>query len=258
MCQANSSRMQSLINQRWKGAFLISAMAWATVLTAALTFADPPPMSTFHSGTIAIDPGHGGPDIGARGPTGLLEKKLVMELAHQLALEMEPDFHVILTRSGDYQVDLKQRTAIANNAGADLLISLHMGASYQHAVRGRTIYYHSATPQTGKHNPKHANGTQPLWHQIQSRHTQASQALAGALKTQLDKIPKSMPCQIQPAPLAVLQGADMPAVLIELGRITHSDTEKTMAAPDGITSLVKAIGHGINSFVDQGTTFRRP
>ncbi len=233
-------------------------MAWAVVLTTALTFADPPPMSIFHAGTIAIDPGHGGSDKGARGPTGLLEKKLVMELARQLALEMEPDFHVILTRSGDYQVDLKQRTAIANSADAELLISLHMGASYQHAVRGRSIYYHSATPQTGEYNPKQAHGTRPLWHQIQSRHTQASQALAVALKAQLDKIPGSTPCRIQPVPLAVLQGADMPAVLIEIGHITHSDTEKTMAAPDSIASLVKAIGRGINSFVDQGATFRHP
>ena len=101
---------------------------------------------------IALDPGHGGNAPGARGPTGLLEKDVCLALARNLALRLESNYTVILTRSDDYQVELQQRAAIANQADADMLISLHTGAGYVHATRGIAIFYYAdaaRAPPTG-------------------------------------------------------------------------------------------------------------
>jgi N-acetylmuramoyl-L-alanine amidase len=233
-------------------AFLVCALGWGLIFWAGSAFGDPALMRSGFSGTVAIDPGHGGQDRGARGPTGLLEKTVVLELARQLALELEADYRVVLTRSGDYAVDPDQRAAIANHAKADLMISLHTGAGFQHTARGRAIYYYAGiNGNSPAHKEKTPAGAQPFWDQVQIRHTSASQALADIMKAQLETTAVGVGCKIQGAPLVVLQGADMPAVLIELGHITHPDTEKALATPQGMALLVKAISQGVHRYMDQ-------
>lgn len=206
----------------------------------------------YRSGTVAIDPGHGGHHQGSRGPTGVLEKTVVLEVARQLALDLEPDYRVVLTRRDDYHVDLHQRTAIANHAKADILISLHAGAAFRHTIAGRTIYYHALMGVNSKrelnNNPPMA---QRLWYQAQAKHVQASQKLANVLKKQFDELYSTESCHVQRAPLVVLQGADMPAVLVEVGHITYPDTEKALSTTRGVALLVKAIRLSIDTYMGQ-------
>ena len=200
---------------------------------------------------IALDPGHGGDDTGATGPTGLLEKNVCLELARALALQLETRYQVTLTRSDDYHVQLRQRTAIANQAGADLYISLHTGAGFLHAARGTVIYYHAPDRKTPQRPTDNSPATQkPLpWRQVQLRHHASSQALANALKPHLEKLPEIQDVRVVDTPLAPLEGADMPAVLIELGHITNPATEQRMASAEGIAALARALGTGLEAYI---------
>lgn len=211
--------------------------------------ADPLPLPPSRADAVAIDPGHGGRDDGARGPTGLLEKTITLSMARQLVIELETEFQVTLTRSDDYHVDLYERTAIANHAKANLMVSLHTGAGFRHVFRGRMIYYHAGRADEAESDNARTQSTQNGWHQVQSRHLQASKTLAETIKRHLDALADGESCHIQAAPLVVLQGADMPAVLVEIGHITHPETEKTISQTEGMTLLVNTISQGIREFL---------
>ena len=93
---------------------------------------------------IAIDPGHGGYDTGTSGPQGLLEKDLCLDVAlrlGQLIKENIPGAEVIYTRKDDHHVPLEERTSIANDANADLFISIHANSSDSRQTRGVETYY---------------------------------------------------------------------------------------------------------------------
>jgi N-acetylmuramoyl-L-alanine amidase len=95
-------------------------------------------------GRIVIDAGHGGHDTGTIGPTGLMEKDLCLDVALRLGKIIEqrlPGADVIYTRSDDTFVPLEERTNIANQAKADLFISIHANSSRDHAARGIETYY---------------------------------------------------------------------------------------------------------------------
>jgi N-acetylmuramoyl-L-alanine amidase len=218
------------------------------------SLADPPLIFPEQSFRIALDPGHGGGDFGARGPTGLLEKNVCLALARNLALRLESQYQVILTRSDDYQVELQQRDAIANQADADLLISLHTGASFVHATRGMIVYYYADTDRGGRANamdPSIAADDPQQWNLAQKRYQASSLALATALEKRLDEGPDSPGCSLRGAPLTVLEGADMPAVLIEIGHITHPATETQLGALKDGGWLADQIINGIKDFLAQ-------
>src|SRR5256885_5247397 len=93
--------------------------------------------------TIVIDPGHGGKEVGAIGPGGLLEKDATLNLCRKLsaALEAKLKTRVILTRSDDSVVPLDQRTSIANQYKADLFLSVHMNAAIVKGAHGAETYF---------------------------------------------------------------------------------------------------------------------
>src|SRR6266581_4943303 len=95
-------------------------------------------------GRIVIDPGHGGHDTGTIGPTGLMEKDLCLDVALRLGKIIEqrlPGADVVYTRSDDTFVPLEERTSIANQAKADLFISIHANSSRDTGARGIETYY---------------------------------------------------------------------------------------------------------------------
>lgn len=91
---------------------------------------------------IVVDPGHGGKDFGGRGPVSLLEKNVVMPIAGNLEkLLKRTGAEVTLTRSGDEDISVKERAALAVNAGADAFISIHTNASPDSSVDGAAVLY---------------------------------------------------------------------------------------------------------------------
>jgi N-acetylmuramoyl-L-alanine amidase len=203
---------------------------------------------------IVLDPGHGGQETGARGPDGNLEKAVVLELTRLVAVELEREYKVTLTRTDDYEVDLDKRTALANHLKADLFISIHTGGSYVHSTSGTLIYYYQDT----LHDSKSGGEKLPLqdkdekspilWDQVQNRYLEKSQTLARLISERLSKVESVDQIRIQGAPLAVLQGADMPAVLIEVGYLTNPAEEKKLRDQRFLREIALQIRRGIDDF----------
>ena len=93
---------------------------------------------------VVLDAGHGGHDEGASGPSGLREKDLVLDVTRRLKRRLERrGVRVVLTRDGDRFLSLEERTAVANDARADLFLSIHAKASRSRKPRGMETYFAS-------------------------------------------------------------------------------------------------------------------
>ena len=205
---------------------------------------------------IVIDPGHGGQDSGARGPDGTLEKTVTLELARLIAAKLEPEFKVVLTRTDDYGMDLENRTSMANHLKADIFIGIHTSGSFVHSTTGTSIYYYqtgSSPDATKKHGPSSANQKRNkpiLWKNVQISYVSRSRALASRIDDRLKGI-TAVQSRIEGAPLAVLQGAAMPAILIEVGYLTNPSEEKNLRDQHFRMDLAEQIRLGIEDFLDQ-------
>ena len=210
--------------------------------------------------TVVLDPGHGGHDTGARGTDGTREKAVTLALARLLAAELEGACRVVLSRTDDYFIDIPERTAVANREKADLFVSLHTGGSFTHTVNAVHILYFNAlsipdlTPQKMDTKPlKNRLKGEGVWRRIQLRHIQNSQLAAKFLHRSLD-VEDSTDVRISGAPMLVLEGADMPAILVEIGYLTHPSEERKLSDMDALTDLAKKMGMGILNFLEEKTT----
>ena len=212
--------------------------------------------------TIAIDPGHGGEDEGAKGANGTKEKDLALAVARRArsAIEARLGIRVILTREDDRNVGLEERTAIANNNKADLFISLHANASLRRSTIGATILCASfganealsTAPGSAERVPTFGGGLRDIelvpWDLAQTRHIDQSRAFAELLERHLtDHVPLAA-TPVGRAPLRVLESANMPAVLIELGYLTNADQEKMLASDSFQNTFVQALYDAIVHF----------
>jgi N-acetylmuramoyl-L-alanine amidase len=226
----------------------------------------PAPAQPARSGiaTIAIDPGHGGDDVGARGPGGVEEKAVTLDVARRLKnlIETRLGLRVVMTREDDRAVGLDDRTAIANNSKADLLLSLHANAALTPSMSGAEVYYLKSTADLEQARrdaesdavtlPVLGGGTRLVdmirWDMAQARHLDQSQAFASVLSQELDaKVPAS-PRPLQQALLRVLEGADMPAAEVELLYLTNPDQAKQAASDDFKNTLAQALFDAIVKF----------
>ena len=210
--------------------------------------------------TIAIDPGHGGYDKGAEGPDGTFEKNVTMEFARVLALELEKTYKVILTRTDDYWIDILERTAMANHMNADMFISIHTGGSFLHQARGISLYYYEKTStsalmlETESMEESKGSNLKELWSNIQGRHQKNSKVLAELILNSFkEKVDENIEysTEIQGAPLMVVEGADTPAILIEIGYITNPTEEKSLNDIVSLTFLAQKIKKGIDDYFEK-------
>lgn len=205
--------------------------------------------------TVVLDPGHGGHDNGVQGPSGTIEKSVALGLVQLIAGRLKKNYKVILTRSDDYWIDIPGRTAVANHLKADLFISIHTGGSFLHQAKGITIFYykelsgHALETDVDSSKPGNAGNPQAFWDNIQAGHIASSKALAQIMQNNLSsqlKFPKS---KIQNADLMVLKGADMPAILIEVGYLTNPGDEKKLQSPEVLSDFATAICNGIDDYL---------
>lgn len=252
----NSSRAKRIISSVPSSTIFPYIAIVVLVLLAGASASAPPLLFPQRHLRIAIDPGHGGSDEGARGPTGVAEKTISLALARKLALKLETDYEVILTRSDDYSLAPRQRSAVANHAKADIFIGIHTGAGFLHATNTITIYHYSPANSDANFSTDHV-GTDDLqrWDRSQMRHKEASISLAAALHKNLRKIAGVSDCKILSAPLISLEGADMPAILVEVGHITHPATEKSLSSPQGVEMLTHALEQGVKEYFESPAMF---
>lgn len=192
---------------------------------------------------VVLDPGHGGHDKGAQGADGAFEKAITLSLARMIATELGSKYRAALTRADDYLLGIQDRTAVANHRGADLFISIHVGGSFLHKASGITIYYFKEMSVS--------DIDRITWDNIQKRHVTRSKALAKSMQTQINDRIKHMETRIEGAPLVVLSGADMPAILIEIGYISNPGEEKKLCDTRILSEFAKAISKAIDNFLSE-------
>ncbi len=216
--------------------------------------------------SVVIDAGHGGAEQGARGPAGGVEKNVTLAVARRLkaALEARLGVRVILTRDADTAMGLDQRAAIANNNKADLFLSLHANASVRPSVAGAEVFYLGldeygeealrAAAAPAETLPVFGGGSRDIdvvpWRLAQARHVAASAALALAVEASLRSRVTMSPRALQQAPFRVLVGANMPAVLVEMGFMTNAGQERQLASDEYQNAVAQSLVDAIVVFRD--------
>jgi N-acetylmuramoyl-L-alanine amidase len=210
-----------------------------------------------YKGTVVLDPGHGGNDLGAQNSDGIHEKAVTLNLARMIADKISDDFKVVLTRTDDYWVDIPDRTAVANNLKSDVFISLHAGGAFLHSIGGTSVFYYDRFSDSSMKEKKPSldplqDPEAPIpWNRIQEKHLTRSKKFAGMIQSELFAITQDPAGSIRGAPLVVLKGADMPAVLIELGYLTHPNESKAMVDEDFLALITDAIIKAIENFLSK-------
>jgi len=211
---------------------------------------------------VAIDPGHGGTDTGALAPGGVAEKDLALALAKRVAAALEKaGVRAVLTREGDTFIPLTQRTALANYNRADVLLSLHLNASPATSAKGAETFFMSkeATDLWSRQLAEKENaagdgggGTDTLslvlWNLAQTQSIVESSALAEAIQGRLNGLLGTKERGIRQAPFVVLEGAEMPAVLVEVAFLSNPGEAKQLEDPAFQEQVAAALAASIADF----------
>ena len=219
-------------------------------------------------GRIVIDAGHGGHDTGTIGPTGLMEKDLCLDVALRLGKIIEqrlPGANVIYTRSDDSFIPLEERTNIANQAKADLFISIHANSSRDHAARGIETYYlnlkgsaeamevaarENATAQGGVHELQDLVMKIARTEKIDES-KELAEDIQDSLSKRIQKSNKPMKNRgVRKAPFVVLIGADMPSILTEISFLSNPADEQMLKKPEQRQKVAEGLYQGVVSYLE--------
>jgi N-acetylmuramoyl-L-alanine amidase len=214
--------------------------------------------------TIVIDPGHGGKEVGAVGPRGLLEKDATLALCRKLssALGAKLNARVVMTRDDDSLVSLDQRTAIANQYGADLFLSVHVNAAVVKGARGSETYFLSleASDDQARRAAEFENASAVavqrasgdlkliLWDLAQQEYLQESSRFAQAVQEEMNAATGVQNRGVKQAPFKVLIGATMPAALVEVAFISNPDEETKLQSDEFQTRVVGALTRAVERY----------
>jgi len=215
---------------------------------------------------IALDPGHGGVDPGTIGIGKSYEKNITLALARQLkkTLEATGRYKVVMTRSRDIFIRLRDRVAVARNAGADLFISIHANSVNNHRTRGLSVYTLSekssdkeAAKLAAKENKAdliagidlsaESKDVTNILLDLAQRETMNQSALFAAdLVKELRREVKLLRNTHRFAGFAVLKAPDMPSVLVEVGFLSNRQDERNLLNRHYRQTLVEAIVRGVD------------
>jgi len=218
-------------------------------------------------GRIVIDAGHGGHDTGTIGPTGLMEKDLCLDVTLRLGKIIQqrlPSADVVFTRDDDTYIPLERRTEIANEAKADLFISVHANSSQDRHARGIETYYLNFTGSSdamevaSRENALSENGVHDLQDIVKkiasNEKIEESRDLAMMIQDSLSKRVEYLNRGdrnrgVRKAPFVVLIGADMPSVLAEISFLSNPSDEQWLKKPENRQRVADGLYHGIESYL---------
>jgi N-acetylmuramoyl-L-alanine amidase len=232
----------------------------------------PPPMSQARIDRliiVALDPGHGGEDPGAIGPTGLREKDVVLQVALKLRDKLNdlPGMRAMLTRDADFFVPLQERVRKARRVQADLFVSIHADAFLTPQARGASVFALSqggatsaaarwmaskenASDAVGGVNIKAKDATvmRALLDMSTSAQIQDSLKLGGEVLGQIGKVGKLHKGKVEQAGFAVLKAPDIPSILVETAFISNPEEEAKLRDANYQHELVDALVTGIRRY----------
>jgi len=229
---------------------------------------------------VALDPGHGGEDPGAIGPTGLKEKDVVLAVAKQLRerLLREPNVRVLMTRDADYFVPLHERVRKARRVGADLFVSIHADAFIRPQARGASVFALADKAATSaaarwlaeKENAADAVGglnqlaikdesvLRVMADMSTSAQIKDSLQLGSEVLGQIGKVGRLHKPRVEQAGFAVLKAPDVPSILVETAFISNPEEEAKLRSPAYQRELVEALAKGLLRYLSRRPPLRRP
>jgi len=184
---------------------------------------------------IVLDPGHGGSDSGAIGPTGVMEKSVTLRVANEVRrLLVKEGATVYMTREADIEVspkrakatdieELQARCDVANEVNADIFISIHMDSFTNRAAKGTTGYYYSLGDKR-------------------------SRVLADKIRSGVIDQIGTQSRGTQSCNFYVVKHTDMPATLLEVAFISNEQEEKLLDSEDGVRKAAQGIVDGIADY----------
>ncbi|MFQ5571383.1 MAG: N-acetylmuramoyl-L-alanine amidase [Rhodothermales bacterium] len=216
--------------------------------------------------TIVIDPGHGGIDPGATGPTGLLEKDVTLDVARRLKRRLEQDhgFQILMARKDDRKMYLRERIAFANEHEADLFISIHVNAFPAERINSIETYYFSPqsdaqTSRLAAFENKDSDYSMAEWRDaIEKVGTtmkfQESKQLATSIQKTLYRNMRKVNSTVRDwgvksGPFMVLLGVEVPAVLAEISVITNKAEEAKLYTPEHREQLAASLAAGVVDYL---------
>jgi N-acetylmuramoyl-L-alanine amidase len=217
---------------------------------------------------IALDPGHGGEDPGAIGPSGLREKDVVLTVGHKLRerLQGNPNIRVLMTRDADFFVPLHERVRKARRVQADLFVSIHADAFVRPQARGASVFVLSDGAATSaaarwladkenaadlvggvnvKVKDKDATVLRALLDMSTTAQIKDSLKLGAEVLGQVGKVGRLHNGKVEQAGFAVLKAPDIPSILVETAFISNPEEEDKLRDPDYQDRLVDALATGI-------------
>ncbi len=216
---------------------------------------------------IALDPGHGGEDPGAVGPSGLKEKDVVLAIGLKLRerLQGNPNIRVLMTRDADFFVPLHERVNKARKVQADLFVSIHADAFITPQARGASVFALSdgaatsaaarwmanrenAADLVGGVNvgsTKDAQVLRALLDMSTTAQIKDSLKLGSEVLGQIGRVGKLHKARVEQAGFAVLKAPDIPSILVETAFISNPEEERKLADNDYREQLVDALASGI-------------
>jgi N-acetylmuramoyl-L-alanine amidase len=225
---------------------------------------------------VVIDPGHGGEDPGAIGPSKTMEKDIVSRIADKTVHLLQPnqDIKVFLTRKGDYFVPLEGRVRMAREVGSDLFVSIHADASFNPNARGSSVYCLSLSGATDeaakiladKENMsnilggafarpaslnKDPNLNQILLDLMQNNSMRESLRFAEMLLDDLKGVNRLKYSSYRQANFIVLRSPDIPSVLIETSYVSNKEDERLLSRSDFQDQIAKTVVGAITKFFRQ-------
>lgn len=218
-------------------------------------------------GRIVIDAGHGGHDTGTIGPTGLMEKDLCLDVALRLGKIIQqrlPSSDVVYTRSDDTFIPLEERTHIANEAKADMFISIHANSSGNSDARGIETYYlnlkgsDEAMEVAARENSTSGQGIHELQDLVKQiartekidESKEFAEDVQDSLAKRVQKAARPVKNRgVRKAPFVVLIGADMPSILTEISFLSNPADEKMLKQPEHRQRVAEGIYQGVASYL---------
>ncbi len=218
-------------------------------------------------GKIVIDPGHGGHDTGTIGPNGLEEKDLVLDVGRRLGklLETRLGAEVVYTRKDDTFIPLETRTAIANQARADLFVSIHANSSHDPDARGVETYYlnFTSSPEALEVAARENAVSEKSIYELQDlvkkialkEKIEESREFAGDVEQSLHsglaaKSPGIRDRGVKKAPFIVLIGANMPSILAEVSFVSNPTDEHRLETSEYRQRIAESLYRGIANYVN--------
>ena len=227
---------------------------------------------------VALDPGHGGEDPGAVGPSGLKEKDVVLAVARLLRerLNARPGMSAMLTRDADFLVPLHERVRKARRVQADLFISIHADAFTRRSARGASVYALSTVGATssaarwlaqkenaadlvgGVHAPTaDAQVLQALVDMSTTAQIKDSLRVGNDLLGHMNQIGHLHKRSVEQAPFAVLKAPDIPSVLVETAFISNPEDEARLRDPAFHIALADALAGGVVRYFNKNPPLAR-